>query len=48
MRCGGSWERQIGAAEVERREQSLTALVGTVPEHFDMPGWIAERVSESD
>jgi DNA-binding MarR family transcriptional regulator len=40
------WARQIGAAELDRIEDHLTALVGAQPVRFDTPGWIARDVGE--
>jgi DNA-binding MarR family transcriptional regulator len=40
------WARQIGAAELNRIEDHLTALVGAQPVRFDTPGWIARDVGE--
>ncbi|GLY99742.1 MarR family winged helix-turn-helix transcriptional regulator [Actinoplanes sp. NBRC 103695] len=34
----GRWAQQIGAAELERMEQHLRALVGAQPIRFDRPG----------
>ena len=41
------WAQQIGAAELHRMEDHLTALVGAQPVRFDTPGWIARDVGES-
>lgn len=41
------WAQQIGAAELERIEDHLTALAGAQPVRFDTPGWIARDVGES-
>ena len=41
------WAEQIGAAELERIEDHLTALAGAQPVRFDTPGWIARDVGES-
>ena len=38
------WAQQIGAAELERIEDHLTALAGAQPVRFDTPGWIARDV----
>jgi len=35
------WAQQIGAAELDRIEDHLTALAGAQPVRFDTPGWIA-------
>ena len=40
------WAQQIGAAELDRIEDHLTALVGAQPVRFDTPGWIARDVGE--
>jgi DNA-binding MarR family transcriptional regulator len=40
------WAQQIGAAELARIEEHLTALVGAQPVRFDTPGWIARDVGE--
>jgi DNA-binding MarR family transcriptional regulator len=40
------WAQQIGAAELDRVEDHLTALVGAQPVRFDTPGWIARDVGE--
>ena len=40
------WAQQIGAAELHRMEDHLTALVGAQPVRFDTPGWIARDVGE--
>jgi len=40
------WAQQIGAAELHRIEDHLTALVGAQPVRFDTPGWIARDVGE--
>ena len=40
------WAEQIGAAELHRIEDHLTALVGAQPVRFDTPGWIARDVGE--
>lgn len=40
------WKRQIGSAELERIETRLAALVGPLPERFDMPGWMAQDHGE--
>lgn len=40
------WARQIGAAELDRIEGHLTALVGAQPVRFDTPGWITRDVGE--
>jgi DNA-binding MarR family transcriptional regulator len=40
------WAQQIGAAELDRIEDHLTALAGTQPVRFDTPGWIARDVGE--
>jgi DNA-binding MarR family transcriptional regulator len=40
------WAQQIGAAELDRIEAHLTALVGAQPVRFDTPGWIARDVGE--
>jgi DNA-binding MarR family transcriptional regulator len=40
------WAQQIGAAELERIEDHLTALAGAQPVRFDTPGWIARDVGE--
>jgi DNA-binding MarR family transcriptional regulator len=40
------WAQQIGAAELDRIEHHLTALVGAQPVRFDTPGWIARDVGE--
>jgi len=40
------WAQRIGAAELEGIEDHLTALVGTQPVRFDMPGWITRDVGE--
>jgi DNA-binding MarR family transcriptional regulator len=40
------WAQQIGAAELDRIEEHLTALVGAQPVRFDTPGWIARDVGE--
>ena len=41
------WAQQIGAAELERIEDHLTALAGAQPVRFDTPGWIARDAGES-
>ena len=41
------WAQQIGAAELDRIEDHLTALAGAQPVRFDTPGWIARDVGES-
>ena len=41
------WEQQIGAAELEKFEMQLAALVGTVPVRFDAPGWFARDLGDS-
>ncbi len=38
------WAQQIGAAELDRIEDHLTALAGAQPVRFDTPGWIARDV----
>ena len=40
------WAQQIGAAELDRIEDHLTALAGAQPVRFDTPGWIARDVGE--
>jgi len=40
------WAQQIGAAELDRIEGHLTALVGAQPVRFDTPGWITRDVGE--
>ena len=40
------WARRIGAAELERIENQLTALIGVPPVRFDTPGWIARDVGD--
>jgi DNA-binding MarR family transcriptional regulator len=40
------WARQIGADELDRIEDHLTALVGAQPVRFDTPGWIARDTGE--
>jgi DNA-binding MarR family transcriptional regulator len=40
------WAQQIGAAELDRIEDHLTALVGAQPVRFDTPGWIARDIGE--
>jgi DNA-binding MarR family transcriptional regulator len=40
------WAQQIGAAELDRIEDHLTALVGAQPVRFDTPGWMARDVGE--
>lgn len=40
------WAQQIGATELDRIEDHLTALVGAQPVRFDTPGWIARDVGE--
>ena len=40
------WAQQIGAAELDRIEAHLTALVGAQPVRFDTPGWFARDVGE--
>ena len=40
------WAQQIGAAELHRMEDHLTALVGAQPVRFDTPGWFARDVGE--
>ena len=40
------WAQQIGAAELHRIEDHLTALVGAQPVRFDTPGWFARDVGE--
>ena len=40
------WAQQIGAAELDRIEDHLTALVGAQPVRFDTPGWFARDVGE--
>ena len=35
------WATEIGAAELERLEGPLTALLGAPPVRFDTPGWMA-------
>jgi DNA-binding MarR family transcriptional regulator len=40
------WAQQIGAAELDRIEDHLTALVGAQPVRLDTPGWIARDVGE--
>ena len=40
------WAHQIGAAELDRIEDHLTALAGAQPVRFDTPGWIARDVGE--
>lgn len=42
------WARQIGLAQLGTLETNLAALVGPLPERFDMPGWIDENLSRSD
>ena len=41
------WERQIGAAELERLEELLAALVGVPEIRFDTPAWLARDLGES-
>jgi len=40
------WAQQIGAAELDRIEDHLTALAGAQPVRFDTPGWIARDVGD--
>ncbi|MGY4928897.1 MarR family winged helix-turn-helix transcriptional regulator [Streptomyces sp. 900105755] len=40
------WMERIGAAELERIEDHLAALVGVQPVRFDTVGWIARDVGE--
>ncbi len=40
------WERQIGAAELERLETHLAALVGASPIRFDTAGWMKRDLGE--
>ena len=40
------WAQQIGAAELDRIEDHLTALAGAQPVRFDTPGWIARDIGE--
>jgi DNA-binding MarR family transcriptional regulator len=40
------WEQQIGAAELERLETHLAALVGAAPIRFDTPGWMARDLGK--
>jgi len=40
------WAQQIGAAELDRIEDHLTALADAQPVRFDTPGWIARDVGE--
>jgi hypothetical protein len=40
------WAQRIGAAELERIENHLTALIGVQPVRFDTPGWIARDVGD--
>jgi DNA-binding MarR family transcriptional regulator len=41
------WERQIGAAELEKLEAQLAALVGAQSVRFDTPGWMSRDLGES-
>jgi DNA-binding MarR family transcriptional regulator len=41
-----NWERQIGAAQLERLESQLSTLVGTPAIRFDTPGWLASNQGE--
>src|SRR5258705_1055743 len=40
------WAQQIGAAELDRIEDHLTALAGAQPLRFDTPRWIAPHGGE--
>lgn len=42
------WKRQIGPDQLDNLETNLAALVGTLPERFDTPGWIAQNKRELD
>jgi DNA-binding MarR family transcriptional regulator len=42
----GRWEKQIGTAQLENIEKHLTTLIGTLPESFDTPGWMAQDPGE--
>jgi DNA-binding MarR family transcriptional regulator len=40
------WAQRIGAAELDRIEDHLTALAGAQPVRLDTPGWIARDIGE--
>jgi DNA-binding MarR family transcriptional regulator len=43
----GTWERQIGAAQLQQLEAHLTALVGAPSVRFDTPGWMTRDLGEA-
>lgn len=43
-----SWEKQIGAEELERLEASLISLIGAKPINLDAPGRIVSDIGDSE
>ncbi len=42
------WEKQIGTAQLENMEMHLKTLIGTLPESFDTPGWMAQDPGDTE